>query len=291
MEETKEGEPSLLARYGPRALILGGSEGIGLAFAERLAAEGFALTLVARNAGRLASAAATLRDRHGADVVESTRDLTDPGFEKEAVALIESGEHGLVIYNAGATHGVGLFTAQPVVQALDLVRLNCIGPVAVSHAALTTMRKVGKGGLIIVSSMAGMAGSGFVAAYAAAKSFEMTLVEGLHWEAARLGIDVMCAVPTLTDTPAMARSGLISDADPAYKAMSSDSVAAGALAFLGNGPLWFAAGEASARALRTAERRELSDAMSRTAARMWGIAVDEAPLSSNQTSADVDAQP
>lgn len=263
-----------LERYGPRALILGGSEGIGASFADALAAAGLDITLVARSAQSLEATAARLRERHGGKVDVHLLDLTGPDVEAAAAALFASQDFGLVVYNAGATHGAGLFLDQPVDKALNLVRLNCAGPVIFAHHALTAMRTRGRGGLILVSSMSGMAGSGYVAGYAASKSFEITLAEGLHWEMARDGVDVMCAVATLTDTPAMRRSGLQLDADPNFVAMDADAVALGALRNLGVAVVWFAAGEETAQALRAAPRRALTDSMSRTSARLYGFAPD-----------------
>ena len=261
-------------RYGPRALILGGSEGIGASFADALAAIGLDLTLVARSAQSLEATAARLRERHGVHVDTRQLDLTGPDLETAAQALIASHDFGLVIYNAGATHGVGLFLDEPVDKALNLLRLNCAGPLIFAHHALSAMRAKGRGGLILISSMSGMAGSGYVAGYAASKAFEITLTEGLHWELAREGVDVMCAVATLTDTPAMRRSGIQMDADPNFVAMDADAVALGALRNLGAAAVWFAAGEEAGRALRAAPRAALTDTMSRTSARLWGLVPD-----------------
>ena len=258
-------------RYGPRALILGGSEGIGASFAEQLAAQGFDLTLAARRAGPLEETAARLRAAYGIDVATQVLDLTAPDLPVRASEIVSGGDFGLVVYNAGATHGAGLFLDQPLDKALGLVALNCAGPVAFAHHALAPMRRRGKGGLILLSSMSGMAGCGYVATYAATKSFEMILAEGLHWEMQRDGVDVLCAVATLTDTPAMARSGLIIDADPDFVAMDPAVVAAGALANLGQRAVWFAAGEEAERGLRSAPREALTDQMSRVSARMYGI--------------------
>ncbi len=260
-----------LNRYGPRALILGGSEGIGASFADQLAAGGFDLTLVARTVSRLEATAATIRARHGVSVRVQAMDLCSRDSVQGAGEIIASDTFGLVIYNAGATHGAGLFLDQPLQKALDLVALNCTGPLAFAHHALGPMRARGRGGLILVSSMSGMAGAGYVAAYAASKSFEIILAEGLHWEMARRGVDVMCAVATLTDTPAMERSGMIVDADPNFTAMDSATVAAGALANLGRIPVWFAAGTEAEVAIRSAPRLALSDQMSRTSAKLYGL--------------------
>lgn len=248
---------SFADRYGPRALILGGSEAIGAAFADMLAAAGLDLTLVARSAGPLEAKAASLRKRHGIAVDCRQIDLTAKDLLQTATELVTSREFGLVIYNAGATHGVGLYLDNPLDHALNLIQLNCDGPAIFSHLALAAMRERGRGGLILVSSMSALVGSGYVAAYAATKSFEMILAEGLNWELRRAGVDVMCAVATLTDTPAMHRSGMA--ADTGTTAMTAQEVARGALANLGQTPVWYASGEAAVEAMRDIPRSTLTN--------------------------------
>jgi len=261
-------------KYGPAALILGGSEGIGRQFAEELATAGLELVLVARTAAALSTAAAELRAAHGATVSTYTQDLAAADLRPFLGQLLAAHDIGLVVCNAGATHGVGTFLDQPLEKALNLVRLNCLTPVSVAHLALA--RRRGRGaGLIIVSSMSALCGSGYVAAYAAAKAFEIALCEGLHWELSREGIDVLCAVAGLTDTPAMRRSGLSFTAAAAkgFEPMSASDVARGALAQLGEAGVWYALGEAAVGALRALPRPQLTAAMSEASAALYNIAL------------------
>lgn len=259
-------------KYGPVALVLGGSEGIGRQFAETLAASGLDLVLVARRPGPLAMLAAQLRAAHAVSVTACPGDLTAPGLEAFVTELLVQHDIGLIVCNAGATHGVGAFLEQSLESALNLVRLNCLAPVTLAHLILS--RRRGRGaGLILVSSMAGLGGSGLVATYAAAKAFEIALCEGLHWELSHEGIDVLCAVAGLTDTPAMRRSGLSFEAAAAkgYVAMDAATVARGALGELGRSAVWYAVGEATAVALRQMPRAQLTAAMSEATAAMYSV--------------------
>ena len=268
-------DKSLMAgKYGPSALVLGGSEGIGRAFADELARAGLDLVLVARNQAPLAAAATQLRAAHGVRVHTLVRDLTAPGLGEFADAVLAAHDVGLVICNAGATHGVGRFLDEPLAKALALVRLNCLAPVTFAHKCLARRRGRG-GGLVIVSSMSGVCGSGLVATYAAAKAFEIALCEGLHWELAPQGLDVLCAVAGLTDTPAMRRSGLSFSAAAAkgYTAMPASAVACGALAQLGQAAVWYAAGDAVAQGMRQMPRPQLTAVMSEASAAMYQVAL------------------
>jgi short-subunit dehydrogenase len=263
-------------KYGPVALILGGSEGIGRQFANELAGAGFDLVLVARGAAALASAATEIRAAHAVRVRTLTRDLTAAGLEAFIDEVLAVDDVGLVVYNAGATHGVGNFLDAPLSKATGLVQLNCTGPVTFAHKILAARRaRQRAAGLIVVSSMSGLCGSGLIATYAAAKAFEIALCEGLHWELAHEGIDVLCAVAGLTDTPAMRRSGLSFTAAAAagYVAMDAAAVAQGALAQLGKLAVWYAVGQAAADAMRALPRAQLIELMSAGSAALYQVPV------------------
>lgn len=266
------GAATLAERYGPRALILGGSEGIGAEFADLLAGSGLDLTLVARSAAALNETAGKIRRVHGVDVEIIELDLTAPDIPSRASDIIAARDYGLVIYNAGATHGVSLFLDQPVERALNLVALNCASPVAFAHAGLGKMREKGRGGLILVSSMSGLVGSGYVAAYAASKSFEIVLAEGLHWELQRDGVDILCAVASLTDTPAMQRSGMV--AVEGLTPMDARTFASGALGALGTTPVWYAVGDTAVEGLRAMPRPAATANASAISAQLWGMEAD-----------------
>jgi uncharacterized protein len=258
-------------RYGPTALILGGSEGIGAAFADQLAAFGLDLQLVARRAAPLEQSAQRLRSAHGVRVDTHVLDLSAPAAGAAAGELASRHPIGLLICNAGATHGAGYFLEEPLEKALAVTRLNCLTTLACAHAALGPMRARGRGGLLVVSSMSGLGGSGLIAAYAAAKAFVIALCEGLHAELEPAGVDVLCAVAGLTDTPAMRDSGLCyeSAAAAGFTAMPPAEFVRGALAQLGQLDVWYAPGAAAAQALRSLPRATVTDSMTRATAALY----------------------
>lgn len=275
------------ARYGPWALIAGGSEGIGRSFALQLAERGLNLLLLARRGGPLEETAAGIRASFGVDVVTQTLDLTSSTLESSVEPLIRGREVGLLVCNAGATHGAAMLLDRPVAAALDLVRLNCAAPVVLSHLLGGPMRARGRGGVILVSSMAGLAGGAFIAAYAASKAFEIVLAESLWYEFGTAGVHVLGLVAGATSTPAMLRSGMrfgSTDRDTARAGegpatstvpMNPDDVAREALAQLGRAPI-HVAGEANREAatgLRSAPRDQVVAAMSAAVAEMYGMSL------------------
>ena len=263
----------LAARYGPCALILGGSEGIGAAFAQRLAAAGFALILVARTREPLEVTASALRDAHGVEIATASIDLSAADAVERVMAAVGSRTIGLVIANAGATHGVGRFLDQSEDKAQALLRLNAVTTVGVLHRLLAPMRARRRGGAILLSSTSALAGSGLTAVYAASKAFVLSLAEGLHRELAADGIDILCVVAGLTATPAMARSGILERNVSGYAAMAADEVANQALAALGTRPVWYAAGDEAVAAMRAMPRTDLVERMTQGASALFGVPI------------------
>ncbi len=273
------------ARYGPWALIAGGSEGIGRSFAIQLAERGLDLLLVARRDGPLEETAAEIRERFGVQVVTQALDLTAPHLEDAIATLVAAREVGLLVCNAGAAHGAAMLLDRPVDAALAMVRLNCAAPLVLSHALGVPMRARGRGGVILVSSMAGLAGGAFIAAYAASKAFEIALAESLWCEFGTAGVNVLGLIAGATSTPAMLRSGMkfgTADDDAARAtsgpatstmAMEPDEVAREALENLGRGPVHVAgdSNRQAASGLRSAPRDQVVAAMSAAVAEMYGI--------------------
>jgi uncharacterized protein len=273
-------------RYGPWAFIAGGSEGIGRSFALRLAARGLHILLVSRRAGPLEATATEIRARYDVQVVTHALDLTAEGLERQVDALAAGKDVGLLIYNAGATHGAGLLLDRPIEAGLELVRLNCVGPLVLTHLLGRRLRARRRGGVILVSSMSGLAGGAHIAAYAASKAFEIVLAESLWYEFAIDGVDVLGLIAGATATPAMLRSGMkfgIAREDAARSTperpttntapMDPDEVAREALAHLGQGPIHVAgeSNRSSAASLRSASRDQVVEAMSAAVAQMYQI--------------------
>lgn len=268
------------SRYGKWALIAGGSEGIGRAFADRLAAAGVNLILLARNLAPLQQATAEIRAKTGVIVEAHALDLTTADLSTHLDDIIGDREIGMLIYNAGAVHGAGLLLDGPVEKALHLIRLNCVGPVVFIHKLAAAMRQRGRGAVILVSSMSSLAGGGYIAAYAASKAYETTLAESLWIELGAEGIDVLGLIAGATMTPSMERSGVMFSAGEAVPAENLDivpmdprDVADEALVALGNGPIHVAGtkNRAAAEWIRSGARADVVTTMSAAGARMYGL--------------------
>jgi short-subunit dehydrogenase len=190
----------LNTRYGNRAIIAGASEGIGAAFASFLAARGIDLVLVARKQDALQRFADRLTESYRVRVRCLALDLSDEDAASLLISLTCGLQIDILVYNA-ALSPVGPFE---VISADTLNRaagVNVITPMNLVHHFGTEMLVRGKGAIILMSSMAGLQGSGFLAAYAATKAFNRVLAESLWYEWKDKGVDIMACCAGATATP------------------------------------------------------------------------------------------
>jgi 3-oxoacyl-[acyl-carrier protein] reductase len=184
-----------LGLRGRRALITGGSRGIGFAVAEALAAEGAAVGLVARDAAGLAAAAERLGPR-GVPVATAVADVTDTQQLKLAVDDIATALGGLdhLVANAGGTVGRGNLTSAGDDDFTATFALNAGHAAELIRAGLTHLQAAGGGSVVIISSITGMRPAPRTA-YAAAKAAEIHLAAAAAQELAPAGIRVNAVSP------------------------------------------------------------------------------------------------
>jgi 3-oxoacyl-[acyl-carrier protein] reductase len=184
-----------LGLRGRRALITGGSRGIGLAVAEALAAEGAAVGLVARDAAGLAAAAERLGPQ-GVPVATAVADVTDTPGLKRAVDDIATALGGLdhLVANAGGTVGRGNLTSAGDDDFTATFALNAGHAAELIRAGLPHLRAAGGGSVVIISSITGMRPAPRTA-YAAAKAAEIQLAATAAQELAPAGIRVNAVSP------------------------------------------------------------------------------------------------
>jgi 3-oxoacyl-[acyl-carrier protein] reductase len=145
-----------LGLRGARALITGGSRGIGFAIADALAAEGASVGLVARGADGLASAAGRLA-QHGVPVTTAAADVTDTAALGRAVEEVAAALGGLdrLVANAGGTVGGNITSSGPG-DFTATFALNAGHAAELIRAGLPHLRAAGGGAVVIISSITGM---------------------------------------------------------------------------------------------------------------------------------------
>lgn len=184
----------------PRAVVTGASEGIGRAFARRLAREGYRVTAVARNEARLKELVAELGPEHAYRVA----DLADPGAITLLAAHLEAEPYALLVNNA-AIGLYGDFAALPAEEIRRLLRLNIDALVELSHAFLRHAQP--GAALVNVSSILAflpMPGNGI---YSATKAFVTSFTESLWTQQRGRGVHVLGVCPGTTATEFHVRAG------------------------------------------------------------------------------------
>jgi len=257
------------ARYGPWALVLGASNGIGAAFARQIADHGVNVAMVARSAAPLEEAAAGIANATSVETRALPVDLTADDMLEQLAAGTDDLDIGLVVYNAGADQ-VDYFLDRSQADADFIVRLNCVGPTRVAYQFGHRLAARGTGGLLLVSSLAALSGCAGTAVYSASKAFDQLLAESLWVEWAPLGVDVLCLLAGVTDTPNLRGTGVDVDG---LAAMTADDVARDGLENLANGPTWVAGADNRAmfESVCTVPRRDMVSAVSAMVRDMWDL--------------------
>jgi short-subunit dehydrogenase len=245
-------------QYGPWAVITGGSEGVGPVLADRLAKQGFKLLLVARKPGPLEETAEAVRKKYGTEVRTLSQDLKAPDGAANVVAAVKGCDVGLFIHNAGADNSYKYFLDRTLDEAEGQVMLNALTPMRIVYDFAAGMAARKRGGIILCSSLAGLAGTPGNGVYSAAKAFMNTFAEMLWFELGKQGIDVLGAPYPMVRTPAMVRLGMDFD-NALVKPHEPDEIADQLLANIKNGPCLHAGRpdtHARAMKLRSMERAD-----------------------------------
>lgn len=186
---------------GIRAVVTGASSGIGELLAQRLAAEGAQVALVARRKAELERVAASISDRGGrALVVPADVARRDEVFAAAERILAEFGSVELLINNAGYG-GHRRFIDWDIDDIERIMQVNYFGTVYWTKALLPRMIAERRGWIVMMASVAGKLGVPDESAYAATKFAQVGLAEALSYEVEDFGVHVLTVCPGAIDTP------------------------------------------------------------------------------------------
>lgn len=190
---------NLRERYGDWALVTGASSGIGYMFAQRLAASGLNLVIVARRIGLLNDLSRQLTKDHGVQIRCLQVDLSLDDCLKSIVEACRDIQIGMIVNNAGS--GVpNAFSESDFQIEKGLIRLNCTSPAEITRHFLPGMLARRKGAILFVSSLMGFQGVPYMANYSATKGYLLNFGESLHHECKDQGVDVLVLAPGATET-------------------------------------------------------------------------------------------
>lgn len=224
-------------RYRGYALVTGAARGIGQAFARHLAADGFDLLLVDREADETTALAKELRVQHGVDAQPLICDLSEPNLPARARDWVNAYEIGILVNSAGISVLDSFFTIS-LDAHLATLDLNCRATLVLTYIIGNAMASRGRGGIIIVSSASALSGSPYFCHYAATKGYGLNLASGLWAELRGTGVDVLAVCPGLTDTKPVQDQILTEDLPLYIPLTRPETVARRALRALGERPVF-----------------------------------------------------
>jgi uncharacterized protein len=213
-------------RYGPWAVIAGASEGLGAAYARECAGRGLNVILVARSRGKLDVLQKAIAAQYGVECRTTALDLAQGDAAEILDKSTSEMDVGLLVYNA-ALSLIGPFASFSEAQHRNTLATNCVSPALCAYRFGKRLANRGKGGILLMSSLAGLQGSPNIAHYAATKAYLLTLAQGLASEYASADVDILACCAGSTATPGFARAS--GSAEPSFLVMRPETVARKAL--------------------------------------------------------------
>ena len=189
---------------GSTVLVTGAASGIGRAVALRLGEEGAIVGVLDRAADGAVETAEAIRAA-GGDAHAYGVDITESAQVEDAVGGLVERTGGV----AGLVNNAGVDVAKPFLETdpalwRQLVEVNLMGPLNVTHAVLAHMVEAGYGRIVSMASDAGRVGSSGEAVYAACKGGIVSFSKSVAREVARKGVTLNIVSPGPTDTPLFA---------------------------------------------------------------------------------------
>jgi len=183
-------------------LVTGGSRGLGLGIAQKLAGSGHRVIAVARGKNKDLTAAMAQAARAKAGEIHFTP--FDLGKIDEIPALVrdlrkEFGPLFGLVNNAALGHD-GALAMTHNARIEEMVRVNTLSPIVLTKYVVRSMMADGAGRIVNVASIIGFTGYGGLAVYAATKASMLGFTRSLAREVGRLGITVNAVAPGFIDT-------------------------------------------------------------------------------------------
>jgi short-subunit dehydrogenase len=179
---------------GQRALVTGGSRGLGVEIARRLAERGLDLVLAARSGPSLEAVAADLRRRCGRHVTTCVVDLTEAGsIDRLAAESARFGGVDVLVNNAGVESTLR-FNERTPGEIEQMLAVNLVSPLLLTRALLPGMLERGRGHIVNIASMGGVMAVPFNEPYSATKFGLVGFTRSLRLTAKACGWPVSASV-------------------------------------------------------------------------------------------------
>jgi NAD(P)-dependent dehydrogenase (short-subunit alcohol dehydrogenase family) len=186
---------------GKVAAVVGGASGVGAEVAKIIASQGGEVVILDIQEGLAGSVAEEIRGLGGTASVVRV-DVTSPDSVKAAADTVLARHDRVDVLATTVGWNVhSYFMDQGEELWEKILQINLMGQVRLVHALLPTMKAIGGGSIVVVSSDAGRVGTNGETVYAAAKAGVIGFTKSLAREVTRFGIRINCVSPGPTDTP------------------------------------------------------------------------------------------
>jgi short-subunit dehydrogenase len=217
------------------AVVTGASSGIGAIYADRLAKRGYDLILVARNEERLKDVAARIASTTGRSVTILPADLNDrASLAKVESVLKENPAVTMLVNNAGFGSAVPLLQSD-IGKMVEMIDLNVTALTRLAYAVAPAFASRGKGTIINISSIVGIAPELLNGVYGGSKAYVLAFSQSLQHELADNGVRIQAVLPGATATEFWDIAGFPHSNMPSSWVMSAEDMVDAALAGLDNG--------------------------------------------------------
>ena len=207
-----------------RAIITGGSRGLGKAIALALAKEGVDIAITGRNEGTLKETVTELENL-GVKAIYSVFDVGNYEDVKKGIGTIISRQGGvdILVNNAGIA-AFGSFSEMEVSLWTDIIQTNVMGMYYVTKEVLPHLLKLDEGDIINISSTAGLSGNANISAYSASKFAVIGMSESLMKEVRKDNIRVSTYTPSTFESDMSIDAGIASKGSE-EKVLQTDDLA------------------------------------------------------------------
>ncbi|ACL56043.1 SDR family NAD(P)-dependent oxidoreductase [Methylobacterium nodulans] len=187
-------------RNSGTALVTGASAGIGAVYADRLAARGHDLILVARNAARLQAVAEGITARHGRAVGTIAADLTDPAQLAGVETVLRTDDSLTMLVNNAGFGAAAPLLASDVERMAAMIAVNVTAVMRLTYAAVPGLVARGGGTLINIASIVAIGPEILNGVYGGSKAFVLAFSQSLRKELGQTGVRVQAVLPGATGT-------------------------------------------------------------------------------------------
>lgn len=191
-------------RYGQWGVVAGAGEGLGSAFALDLAKRGMNVLLIARRKHQIEHVASQIQSTFSVATQCLAYDLGNEETIGKIASELTDKDIGVLVYNA-AHIPINSFLDTQEADIDQAIAVNVRAPITLIRAITPGMRMRRRGGIVLMSSLAGLQGAPGLVTYSSTKAFNIILGEGLWRELRESGIDVVTCIAGAVRTPGYAK--------------------------------------------------------------------------------------